>query len=498
MGVRYTNQAITTEQQIEILQERGLLIDDIEQAIDVLGTISYFRLAGYWKHFEIDHFTHQFREGSCFSDIVKLYSFDKQLRALLFTAIQTIEVSVRTKIIKHFSPGFGAFWFMDETFALNDARFATNLAVIRKEVSRSHDDFITEHFRRYSEPDLPPVWKTLEVISMGTLSKLYSNFSDATAKHAVAREFGLNHHKFLRSWLECLAVLRNCCAHHSRLSNRVFPVKPKMPERMPNKWITDFSFREQTLYPQLCYLVYWLNSIIPDNTFVVDFKQLLIKYPSVNTRLLGFPYNWEQEPLWRWEDFCTAKNPSGLLRVSDTKQNSADRLLLQMEDSVHCHREKQQGFVSLHSVVSHSVNEVGKHIYKWWHARWLYWTQADACRSRAIEWFIWLAHRCWSSLPTYRILCDAGSDGLLGRICHPVCSVSVTPSKARLTGYYYWWEFQFIATERSSRVSLRSTQLFLTVSMRLENISTNDDLLDGSTERRLTLAEVEPSNGLYS
>jgi len=33
--------------------------------------------------------------------------------------------------------------------------------------------------------------------------------------------------------------------------------------------------------------------------------------------------------------------------------------------------------------------------------------------------------------------------------------------------------------------------------MRLENISTNDDLLDGSTERRLTLAEVEPSNGLY-
>ena len=299
MGVRYTNQAITTEQQIEILQERGLLIDDIEQAIDVLDTISYFRLAGYWKHFEIDHFTHQFREGSCFSDIVKLYSFDKQLRALLFTAIQTIEVSVRTKIIKHFSPGFGPFWFMDETFALNDARFATNLAVIRKEVSRSHDDFITEHFRRYSEPDLPPVWKTLEVISMGTLSKLYSNFSDATAKHAVAREFGLNHHKFLRSWLECLAVLRNCCAHHSRLSNRVFPVKPKMPERMPNKWITDFSFREQTLYPQLCYLVYWLNSIIPDNTFVVDFKQLLIKYPSVNTRLLGFPYNWEQEPLWR-------------------------------------------------------------------------------------------------------------------------------------------------------------------------------------------------------
>ena len=299
MGVRYTHQAITTERQIDILKERGLLIDDVEQTIKVLDTISYFRLAGYWRNFEADHATHRFRDGCRFADIITLYSFDKQLRALLFTAIQTIEVAVRTKIIKHFALEFGAFWFMEENHATNETRFAANLAVIRKEVGRSHDDFITEHFRKYNEPDLPPVWKTLEVISMGTLSKLYSNFSDATAKQAVAREFGLNHHKFLRSWLECLAVLRNCCAHHSRLSNRVFPVKPKMPERMPNTWIADFSFREQTLYPQLCCVVYWLNSITPENTFIADFKQLLIKHPSVQTRLLGFPRSWKQEPLWR-------------------------------------------------------------------------------------------------------------------------------------------------------------------------------------------------------
>ena len=188
---------------------------------------------------------------------------------------------------------------MDESQATNKTRFAANLSIIRKEVDRSHDDFIAEHFRKYSEPDLPPVWKTLEVISMGTLSKLYSNFSDATAKHAIAREFGLNHHKFLRSWLECLAVLRNCCAHHSRLSNRVFPIKPKMPEHMPNTWITDFSFRKETLYPQLCCIAYWINAIFPENTFTNDFKQLLIEHRSVKAHLLGFPNNWQYEPLWK-------------------------------------------------------------------------------------------------------------------------------------------------------------------------------------------------------
>ena len=87
MGVRYTHQAITTEQQIDILKERGLLIDDVEQAIEVLDTISYFRLAGYWRYFETDRFSHQFREGSSFADVIDLYSFDKELRALLFTAI---------------------------------------------------------------------------------------------------------------------------------------------------------------------------------------------------------------------------------------------------------------------------------------------------------------------------------------------------------------------------------------------------------------------------
>ena len=120
------------------------------------------------------------------------------------------------------------------------------------------------------------------------------------------------------------------------------------------------------------------------------------------------------------------------------------------------------------------------------------------CRSRAIECFCQLAHRYCPPLPTYHIACDAGSDDHFGKICHPVCSVSVTPSKARLIGFCYKWKIQSIASERSIRVSLRSTQLFLTVSMRLGNWSSNGDLLDGSTERRLTLAEVEPSNGLYS
>ena len=130
---------------------------------------------------------------------------------------------------------------------------------------------------------------------------------------------------------------------------------------------------------------------------------------------------------------------SGLLHVCDTKQNSADWLLQHAEEfsplpqreaagfhyaPLSCFSQCQLGQVaSLQTVIS----------------RWLYRTQTDACGSRAIEWFRRLAHGCWPSLPTYRISCDAGSDDLLGKMRHPVCSMSATPSKVRLIGFCYKW-----------------------------------------------------------
>lgn len=276
-----------------------MIISDIEQAKEVLENVSYFRLAGYWLHLTVSPTDHQFKEGSYFADVLDLYLFDKELRVLVFTAIQTIEVTLRTKMIKHFATKFGAFWFMEEKYAFKKDIFRSNLAMINSSIYHSHEDFIVKHLKKYSTPELPPVWKTLEVIPLGTLSKLYSNFSDSSAKHFVAREFGVNHHKFFKTWMESIVVIRNFCAHHSRLVNRDIKIRPKMPELMPKAWITNLSFRPGSLYPQLCIIVYLLNSISASNTFVADFKRLLSTYPSVSTDSLGFPSNWEQEPLWK-------------------------------------------------------------------------------------------------------------------------------------------------------------------------------------------------------
>ena len=110
------------------LKQRGLIIADEAAAQQALDTISYFRLADYWFHLEADHRTHVFLPGSHFSEVLCCYRFDKELKALLFRAIQTIEVTVRSKIIKHIAPVCGPFWFMDAERAVNQHRFEQNLA----------------------------------------------------------------------------------------------------------------------------------------------------------------------------------------------------------------------------------------------------------------------------------------------------------------------------------------------------------------------------------
>lgn len=202
-------------------------------------------------------------------------------------------------MINLFSVKLGAFWFMDSRYAIDNERFNSNLKIISESVERSKDVSIISHLRKYSSPSLPPIWKTLEVVSLGTLSKLYSNCSDTSVKNSVAIEFDLNDFSIMKSWMECISVLRNCCAHHANMLNQSRLVKAVMPKCLPNSWITDFSFCRNSLYPKICVIAYWINSISNDRTFVVDFKQLLSKYPSVSPDLFGFLPNWEQEPLWR-------------------------------------------------------------------------------------------------------------------------------------------------------------------------------------------------------
>ncbi len=298
--MKYNKLPIDFPQQLATLKERGMIVENENEVLAQLDSISYFRLASYWRSMEQDHNSHLFYPNTRFEDVINLYLFDKKLRSLIFVAIQDIEIALRTRVIHHFSMKYGAFWFMDRSLFKDEAIYNNCLTNLKNELGRSKEDFIQEHFEKYDTPDYPPVWKTLEVVSFGTLSKLYCNMEDVEVKKKVAKDFHLPQYLYLESWIKCASVLRNCCAHHTRLWNRRFPVIPKLPQRLPLQWISNQHIRPVKLYAQLCYLAYIEQSINPNSNFRNEVVNLLSDKPQHILKAMGFPTDWRTETLWQF------------------------------------------------------------------------------------------------------------------------------------------------------------------------------------------------------
>ena len=297
--MKYSKQPLDYSEILDLLESRGLIIRDRNKAIECLKVVSYFRLDNYFHPMESDKVQHIFKPGSTFDNALDLYRFDCDLRELIFTAIQAVEIALRSKMIHHISLQYGAFWFTDVSLFRDANIHHKCMEQIRQELKRTREEFIIEHSAKYSEPEFPPVWKTLEVTSFGTLSKLFCNFADNKIKKRIAREFNLPQHLVLESWIKSAVVLRNYLAHHSRVWNRKFPIKPQMTTPLRGNWVIPPVGNYDKLYSQLCYLQYLLNVIRPCNNFSFRLKVLLTEHLNVDTSAMGFPGNWLDEPLWR-------------------------------------------------------------------------------------------------------------------------------------------------------------------------------------------------------
>lgn len=294
----YSKTALDYPEIISMLESRGLLIPDVVKAKGFLQNVSYFRFAAYLRPFEADKVTHVYKQGACFDTAVSLYTFDSNLRNLIFSAIQQIEIALRSRMIHNLSLGHGPFWFFDPSLSSNQHRFIDNMSSLEREVQRSKESFIKEHYAKYGDDCLPPSWKTLELASFGCLTKLYYNFYETKAKKKIARSFGIPQHDIIESWMGSINSLRNACAHHERVWNRSLPIWPQLPAKLSGHWISNTTVPKNKLYAVLSCMVYWLNSIQPSNTFSLDLKSLLVIHPEVDIAAMGFPKDWQNEPLW--------------------------------------------------------------------------------------------------------------------------------------------------------------------------------------------------------
>lgn len=298
--MQFTKPPLPIPDQITLLESRGLHFDDKGEAAHILSNISYYRLRAYMMPLQRDNDpTHTFLPNTTFRQIVEYYIFDRKLRLLIFDAIERIEIALRTQIIYTYSNTYGAWWFEDPSLYSNNYNYSKDLAKLDEELDRSSEVFIDHYNNKYTTPQRPPAWMSLEVSSMGLLSKIYRDLKICPAKKSVSAYFGLGHPKILESWMQSISYVRNICAHHSRLFNRVLTLKPTYPTNTANPWLTDGKFHHAKIYGFMSCVLYMLKIVQPQTDFPERLKQLMQEHPVAKPHQMGMSINWMNEVLWQ-------------------------------------------------------------------------------------------------------------------------------------------------------------------------------------------------------
>lgn len=224
----YDKPPLNSPQLVDLLKQRGMLVDNADRAIRYLDNVGYYRLSAYFYPFyeTKDHF----QRGVAFNQVLSLYIFDRKLRLLTLDALQRIEIAIRTAISNHMALKYqNPFWFLQPELFKCEANYRKFINIAKKHVGdgkKGASPSCAHYFDKYGDRDLPPSWILIEELPMGCWSKLYSNLANRPDQRAIADQFGFNLID-LESWLERFTIIRNICAHHRRFWNTRIPIRAR-------------------------------------------------------------------------------------------------------------------------------------------------------------------------------------------------------------------------------------------------------------------------------
>lgn len=295
----YDKRILTIPEQIEELKKAKMLIDSDEEAADFLSRVEYYRFRGYCFQF-YDNKKKEYRENTKFNDIVKLYEFDAELSHLLFTMLSSIEVNLRSRFVE------ALLTYKKDTLVLYDPavfddkkNYWSNNGTLSQEIARSSDVFIKHNFDKHDGNI--PVWAAVEIMSFGTLSKLiknlrtgsdtaYSRLAELYKYPTASGKTAKPSKKLFASWVHACVILRNICAHNSRIYNRTLSTVPELLDADRRKSGSDRS----GVYKIILAMKYLRPSDAQWSVFADQLAALITKYSAViEMGRLDFPVDWK-------------------------------------------------------------------------------------------------------------------------------------------------------------------------------------------------------------
>lgn len=272
----------TYTEQVQLLLDRGLIVSDPAYAEQILRQTNYYRLSAYSLSLRCNN---KYKNGVSFESIYELYIADALFRRIVMHYCFCVEIAFRSYIAYYIGEKFGPLGYMDVVNFDNPYYHASFISDLDECVKRSDDVFIEHHKRSLNS--VFPVWVVVEVMTFGTLSKLFKNMlpNDRTAISKTYIGFG---RKYVENWLQCCAYCRNVAAHGGRFYNRFLRANPvristKDYPGVNNKTAFAFIIAIYNLLPSQEYKA----------ALIGELDELFSKYPFVLLSKYGFPVNWK-------------------------------------------------------------------------------------------------------------------------------------------------------------------------------------------------------------
>ena len=284
----------TFDEQCEILEERGIKTESSTALL--LSQINYYRFSGYIYPF-LNKTTGICDPSISFSRIAAIYSFDTEVRSLIFNAIEKIEIMLRTRLSYHFAHAYSPLGYLDS--ANHGKNFDTvkfQTLINRCIEENKNSPVVMHHINKYGGKF--PIWVIIEYFTLGMLSRFYRDLK-STDKKSIARSCFNTSYKKLDGWMRCITDLRNRCAHYSRLYNWNFTAIPSLSYKdikIPcpeNKNENTKITVNHKLFSLICLLKAMYPSDQWNNDFAIPFFLLLDKHAKqVDLQHIGFPSDW--------------------------------------------------------------------------------------------------------------------------------------------------------------------------------------------------------------
>lgn len=272
----------TYEEMIAKLQEHGCVVKDEMYAKLVLKEIGYYRLSAYFLPFRKTD--RAYKEGTDFYRVARIYEFDKEMRKVLFSAIEIIEIYLRSQLSYYHAHTYGSLGYKNPPAfgkVHKHKKFEDNL---KREISANRQlPFVKHHISQYGGEF--PIWVIMELFTFGMLSCFYSDLKRKDKK-AIAKTLYGESDNNITSWLRCCTDLRNICAHYGRLYFRKFAAVPAaLSQNSGDRSLFSQVLTVKALYPDKkrweSEVLTVIRAIIEEYNDVIDLFDI------------GFPSNWE-------------------------------------------------------------------------------------------------------------------------------------------------------------------------------------------------------------